>query len=119
MSKIRRNPFEDALAAAEKRLQEALQERSGTQTRLTQLMQEIPHLERTIAALKAQLNPKESPIDKVEIHGVTADHRVTDKPIVEIPEEVLQQLPADYLQDAKPGDPDGLPQIEGKDLLKK
>lgn len=52
------NSFERALVDAEKRLAQALNERSQAQETLNDLAKEIPNLQRTVAALELQLNPQ-------------------------------------------------------------
>ena len=58
----RQNSFARALSDATKRLEKAQAERAYAQTKLGQLSNEIPALERTIAALYQQITPDRSQV---------------------------------------------------------
>lgn len=53
----KKSSFAKALADAEKRLAKAKEERTCALNKVSQLSQEIPALEQTIAALQRQINP--------------------------------------------------------------
>jgi hypothetical protein len=75
----RLSSFAKALQDAEKRLEKALAERAYSQTKLGQLANEIPSLERTIAALKQQMNPADMPPGQLPVAAFDW------KPIVPMP----------------------------------
>lgn len=58
----RPNSFARALSDAEKRLEKALAERKEALEKVSALAIEIPSLERTIQALKLQMDPKAIPV---------------------------------------------------------
>lgn len=57
--KTRDNPFKDAVDAASKQLEMALEEQSLCHNKLAHLAVLIPKLERTVMALKDQMSPHE------------------------------------------------------------
>ena len=83
----RANSFARALKDAEKRLAKAQTERAHAQTKLGQLANEIPALERTIFALKSQT----SGTVQARVAPETAGLPVPPKPTVpEIPTELAK-----------------------------
>jgi hypothetical protein len=114
-------PFADALSAANKRLSRALKEREQAQKSLASLNAEIPNLQRTIAALKAQLNGKVVPIGPEQpvrppAIAVTGEHRAETS--AEIPPEIAATLPPDDLTGIGSVREDKfLPDVEGEELI--
>jgi hypothetical protein len=146
MAQTRRDQFTKALAAGRNELTARLKERERIYKRLAKLEQEIPTWERTVAALEAQLQPKEThaaaaesdtpPLQALDLPSRAAEpsrsvglspgdpaarlggHRSSRAKRNGIPDSVIQQLPADYRRESEDSAEIELPPIDGRELLK-
>jgi hypothetical protein len=113
MPRAKRNPFARALADAEKELARKLQLRDETRFLLQTLNGQIPNLERTVQALKIQLDP--SPI--AVINAVEVISLGTGVPLAaarEVPEGAGVILPGVVTPTPATPDIESIPGMEGE-----